>query len=94
MSATDALPFDQHYLLASIAPRYVYVRLRRATMGRLRVRAFELPCGGSGDKEAFPAKKRRKITILTCTRAALVITAVPVSHLFQPRGLEPVYCVF
>ena len=52
---TDALPFDQHYLLASIAPRYVYVA--SATGDDWADPASELlSCyaAAAGDKEAFP----------------------------------------
>ena len=52
---TDALPFDQHYLLASIAPRYVYVA--SAAGDDWADPASELlSCyaAAAGDKEAFP----------------------------------------
>ena len=57
---TDALPFDQHYLLASIAPRYVYVA--SAAGDDWADPASELlSCyaAAAGDKEAFPMKKRQ-----------------------------------
>lgn len=55
LGKTDALPFDQHYLLASIAPRYVYVA--SATGDDWADPASELlSCyaAAAGDKEAFP----------------------------------------
>lgn len=55
LGKTDALPFDQHYLLASIAPRYVYVA--SAAGDDWADPASELlSCyaAAAGDKEAFP----------------------------------------
>lgn len=84
---TDALPFDQHYLLASIAPRYVYVA--SAAGDDWADPASELlSCyaAAAGDKEAFPYEETSEdYDILTCTRAASAIIAAPVCTISAAR---------